>query len=191
MLAVSRKSGFTIVELLIVIVVIAILAAITIVAYNGIRDRADNTAIIDAAAKSKRVIEAYIVSAQQYPWTVESEYVCITVDTSCRRNGGPQGVLPAFQTTIASVGSLPKSAPLVSDIRGGVTYNYVSSRTVDGQSAPAILSYYLKGINTDCGMAVVNSEGTSPSTTSTKYTVGNVGSSGSTQCVVSLSGPKV
>lgn len=35
-----RQYGFTIVELLIVIVVIGILAAITIVAYNGIQDRA-------------------------------------------------------------------------------------------------------------------------------------------------------
>ncbi|MCA9336234.1 prepilin-type N-terminal cleavage/methylation domain-containing protein, partial [Candidatus Saccharibacteria bacterium] len=34
-----RLSGFTIVELLIVIVVLAILAAITIVAYNGIQQR--------------------------------------------------------------------------------------------------------------------------------------------------------
>ena len=33
----KSKSGFTIVELLIVIVVIGILAAITIVAYNGIQ----------------------------------------------------------------------------------------------------------------------------------------------------------
>lgn len=36
---VRKKSGFTIVELLIVIVVIGILAAITIVAYNGIQQR--------------------------------------------------------------------------------------------------------------------------------------------------------
>ncbi|MCA9336117.1 prepilin-type N-terminal cleavage/methylation domain-containing protein, partial [Candidatus Saccharibacteria bacterium] len=35
----NKKTGFTIVELLIVIVVIAILAAITIVAYNGIQQR--------------------------------------------------------------------------------------------------------------------------------------------------------
>jgi prepilin-type N-terminal cleavage/methylation domain-containing protein len=36
----ARTPGFTIVELLIVVVVIAILAAITVVAYNGIRQRA-------------------------------------------------------------------------------------------------------------------------------------------------------
>lgn len=41
----NRSRGFTIVELLIVIVVIAILAAITIVAYNGIQNRANDSAV--------------------------------------------------------------------------------------------------------------------------------------------------
>lgn len=40
-----NRRGFTIVELLIVIVVIAILAAITIVAYNGIQNRTNDTAV--------------------------------------------------------------------------------------------------------------------------------------------------
>lgn len=41
----SKQIGFTIVELLIVIVVIAILAAITIVAYTGIQNRAAGTVL--------------------------------------------------------------------------------------------------------------------------------------------------
>lgn len=41
----SRSSGFTIVELLIVVVVIAILAAITIVSFNGISKRAAESAV--------------------------------------------------------------------------------------------------------------------------------------------------
>ena len=41
----AKQRGFTIVELLIVIVVIGILAAITVVAYNGVQDRAKATKI--------------------------------------------------------------------------------------------------------------------------------------------------
>ncbi len=41
----NKSRGFTIVELLIVVVVIAILAAITIVSYNGISRQAKNSAL--------------------------------------------------------------------------------------------------------------------------------------------------
>lgn len=56
-----RRAGFTIVELLIVIVVIAILAAITIVAYTGISDRAKQSAKATTLAQWKKESELYKV----------------------------------------------------------------------------------------------------------------------------------
>lgn len=62
------RGGFTIVELLIVIVVIAILAAITIVAYTGIQDRAKQAAVQSAASQASKKVAAYAVdSADLYP----------------------------------------------------------------------------------------------------------------------------
>ena len=59
--------GFTIVELLIVIVVIAILAAITIVAYNGIQQRSRNTQRIAAAKEWQKIITSYTSVNGAYP----------------------------------------------------------------------------------------------------------------------------
>ena len=46
----AKNQGFTIVELLIVVVVVAILAAITIVSYNGITNRANTSAAASLAS---------------------------------------------------------------------------------------------------------------------------------------------
>ena len=65
--AYNSKKGFTIVELLIVIVVIAILAAISIVAYNGIQTRArDSQRKSDIAAITKG-LELYYIDKGEYP----------------------------------------------------------------------------------------------------------------------------
>ena len=57
----KNYSGFTIVELLIVIVVIAILAAITIVAYNGIRQQAENSATASELSQLQRRMQVEIL----------------------------------------------------------------------------------------------------------------------------------
>ena len=56
-----KKAGFTIVELLIVIVVIAILAAITIVAYTGIQERARTSAQLSELSQLQRTIQVDVL----------------------------------------------------------------------------------------------------------------------------------
>ena len=63
------KSGFTIVELLIVIVVIGILAAISIVAYNGIQARAQASTIRSDLNGAIKKLEEYKVLNDKYPTT--------------------------------------------------------------------------------------------------------------------------
>jgi len=68
----TKQRGFTIVELLIVVVIIAILAAITIVAYNGIQNRAKSSASAAAAASLQKKVEAFAIESASgvYPTTV-------------------------------------------------------------------------------------------------------------------------
>lgn len=63
------QRGFTIVELLIVVIVIAILATITIVSFNGIQQRARTSAVQNEVSQLVRQIEAAKISSgtEQYP----------------------------------------------------------------------------------------------------------------------------
>ena len=64
---VQYEHGFTIVELLIVIVVIGILAAITIVSFNGVSSRANAANAKSAANAAIKKGEAYNAETNGYP----------------------------------------------------------------------------------------------------------------------------
>jgi type II secretion system protein G len=65
-----KQKGFTIVELLIVIVVIGILAAITIVAYNGIQGRARDSQRVADMQSIVKALELYKTANGSYPAAV-------------------------------------------------------------------------------------------------------------------------
>lgn len=64
---IHKSSGFTIVELLIVIVVIGILAAIVIVAYNGIADSANDSAVQNDLKQSYSKIQQFHIMNGRFP----------------------------------------------------------------------------------------------------------------------------
>jgi prepilin-type N-terminal cleavage/methylation domain-containing protein len=68
----KNEKGFTIVELLIVIVIIGILAAITIVAYNGIQNRGKTASAASAATNLANKAEAYNIDGPTPGYPMQS-----------------------------------------------------------------------------------------------------------------------
>lgn len=156
-------SGFTIVELLIVIVIIAILAAISIVAYTGIQQRASNAAIASAARQVQNTINAYVTLEGRHP--TQSTNICLTLDNLCS-SGGISATTSnePMVSALASVGTLPSSVPTDQGLR----YSFATYRQMaDGTPVPALIVYVLPGNAQDCGIQVVAGTQTATSTPTT------------------------
>lgn len=63
----ADQKGFTLVELLVVVAIIAILAAIAIPQFSEYRKKAFNAAAESDVRNAKTTMEAYFTDYQQYP----------------------------------------------------------------------------------------------------------------------------
>jgi len=122
----TSRTGFTIVELLIVIVVIAILAAITIVAYNGIQDRAHNSKVQSELNRVHKLVQLYASENGSYPST--GGLNTTLTDANCNIPGTNRTA--NWVPDLAADISLPQSHTLPSGVssRGGC-YIYASDGT--------------------------------------------------------------
>ena len=132
----TNSKGFTIVELLIVIVVIAILAAITIVAYNGIQNRAHTTAQKTAAENVAKKIESYNAIKSGYPAYAATATGSPTGPLTAALNGVTDSSLTGSGLVLSS------AAPAATASDGTVTV-YLCGATAAPSSTVPVSGFYV------------------------------------------------
>jgi len=197
--------GFTIVELLIVIVVIAILAAISVVAYNGIQQRAKNTQRIAAAKEWQKRIIAYTAANGTYPTSSLGNHFCLggdgyptdldaNADVDCNTSANVKHPLASINAAYSTLGSLPVYPGDKLDIGSGTTAVGISVRAYDtldpagaAKTQYPMLWYWLAGSGQDCILRPVlaNVSGGLQQTTA----INSGSSAGNTGCVIALPDP--
>lgn len=109
--------GFTIVELLIVIVIIGILAAIVIVAYNGITTSANRAMVASEAKEWAKLFELYRAKNGHFP-NLADGYYCLGTgfpENECRQPGHAtygydESTGASVITALSEVGSPPRNS---------------------------------------------------------------------------------
>lgn len=122
--------GFTIVELLIVIILISILATIALISYTGVQQRARNARAKGDLDTVQKLVEAYNGSNENYPKTTNNtkanwRAVDVRTDDNCTNGSSQTDWIPGVE------GKLPQSDPITDPGVDGVKgcYIYVSDGT--------------------------------------------------------------
>lgn len=146
-----RQKGFTIVELLVVIVIIGVLSSLVISAYNGIQQTARNSAIKSGVAAYHKALTKYAIEHGSYPGVVNACLGANYPDGKCYQwaPSGSYSVSAVMDTALRPyIGS---NKPTLTtrlmiyysagpDRRGGALFT----------TSPYRISYYLEGLNQKC-----------------------------------------
>lgn len=144
MLKITSHKGFTLVELIIVITVIAILAAITVVAYNGIQGRAQESSVKTDMYNIAKQVELYKTNTGKYPSIVQIE------DLKIKVNKQAYGVNPIGATGFYCVKTDGSAFSIVTRVKSLMVIKYNS---IDGETSVYSGSQVAPQLCTDSGVA--------------------------------------
>lgn len=194
----QKQTGFTIVELLIVIVVIAILAAITVVAYNGITARAENSKTVSAVQAYRKALLQYALDNGAYPTTggrcLGDTYPVLEGTTSgCRyetavlTNSGGTSMVTALKPYMGNSFPMPSTKILYSSTGRGYVgaYFYGTNYTYTLNGSPVVALMYTIESDT-CPLGPVYSTSGAPNFSSTPVTRTGVISTTASTCMLLL-----
>lgn len=133
----KNSKGFTIVELLIVIVVIGILAAITVVAYNGIQQRAQFTQLKSDLASLNKAIQLYHAENGAYPirsaWSGDNQVI---------NDSFIHGLVPRYIDQTPQVANHSESRPTFLYLSNGVDYKLIYIADAGGEGSTGLLQLH-------------------------------------------------
>ncbi len=190
----QNSQGFTIVELLVVIVVIAILASVSVVAYNGIQDRANASKAASAVEQYAKVFQIYKVEEGEFPHSDSVNAVCLGPpnsfpstgvfdEGSCASWGEGQG----FQQHYANEEINDALQSVITQIPSATLSTVVATSNRDGWSSPSPsyrgIIYHNYGYPTKTAHIHYFLKGTQACPQGDAHAYGGI-----TECVVSLDG---
>ena len=155
----KKQSGFTIVELAVIVAVIGILAAVTVFTYRGAYDRGQNTKTTSAAKDYLGGLALYYNRYGTYPSIPNgSSYMCLgnkypagPSGPDCVTNAQP--TLPMDQKLIEQFDDLPPEPSLKKYTNGSYSatgvFLSVEPKTLDGVVHNRWMVYILGGNETD------------------------------------------
>ncbi len=154
----QKVKGFTIVELLIVVVVIGVLAAITVVAYNGVQQRARNSQIISAVTQWVGIIRLYQAEEGRLPnWTsclgTEYPHGRTGEDASgpqCRSEGNHFRINTNFMNAVGQYAKNMPQPELIFATNSAETIWYRGAYYIGPNPVTARLDFVLAGSGTEC-----------------------------------------
>jgi len=117
----EKQKGFTIVELLIVIVVIGILAAIIIASFNGITAKSQEISVKHDMKNIAKQVEVYKIDSNRYPTSTKLQELGIKV------NKPTYGVNPTGATIFYCVDNTGTVFSIVARVKSATLIQYLSS----------------------------------------------------------------